>query len=247
MPDSHRYLNGIEFGSVFRKSLRVSQVHKKFTTTNESHDEEDLLICHENIAHSHEERVVCLQQNILFKFGGLNLIVINDYVLAEGLHSVDLAAIFLLHQKYFTKATSSNNFFNLEVGQGNVVVSVFSKSWLALKRSKIVINIRRGSACSRGTRFDIGLDNSFIDVFTLVPATIRWHLFDSIFDLLFGCGKVLKVFCYIKYRQVLVHLVEIHSLDLQKKLVSFFADESVVVLVFHVDYKLHVFVLSATG
>ena len=68
MTDSHCNLNGIEFGAVFCESLGVSQMHEKFTTSNEPHDKEDLLISHENVAHSHEERVVGLEQNILFKF-----------------------------------------------------------------------------------------------------------------------------------------------------------------------------------
>ena len=69
MTDSHRDLDSVEFRSVFTEALSVSQVHEKFASTNEPHHEEYLLVGHEDVAHSHEEWVISLQQNILLKLG----------------------------------------------------------------------------------------------------------------------------------------------------------------------------------
>jgi hypothetical protein len=66
MSDRHAHLYGVELGAVFCKSLGVSQMHEKFTTADETHYEEYLLVCHKDVAHSNKERMISLQQNILF-------------------------------------------------------------------------------------------------------------------------------------------------------------------------------------
>jgi hypothetical protein len=68
MSDGHRHLNSIEFCAILSETLGVSEMHKKFTTADKPHDEENLLVRHKNIAHSHEKRMISLQQNILLQF-----------------------------------------------------------------------------------------------------------------------------------------------------------------------------------
>jgi hypothetical protein len=67
MSDSHGNLDGVEFGAIFREPLGVSEVHEKFATADEPHNEENLLVRHENVAHSHKERMISLEQNIFLQ------------------------------------------------------------------------------------------------------------------------------------------------------------------------------------
>ena len=75
-------MNSVELGAIFGKTLGVSEMHEKFATTDKPHDEENLLVRHENVAHSHEKRMISLQQNIFLEFSWLNLIVVDDNILA---------------------------------------------------------------------------------------------------------------------------------------------------------------------
>ena len=134
MSNSHGNLDSVEFSAIFCETLGVSKVHEKLTTSDEPHHKENLLVRHENVAHSHKEWMISLEQNIFLKLRWLNLVVIDDYVLAKRFHSVNLASVFLLHQKDLSEASSANNFFDLEVCKRNVGVAVFCKSWLALER-----------------------------------------------------------------------------------------------------------------
>jgi len=136
----------------------------------------------------------------------------------------------------------------LEVSKRDVGVSVFSKSWLAFKRGQIVFDIW-GRRVSGGNWLYGALRavERFVNVFTLVAIVVWWHFFNSILDFLFGSSIVFQIFWDFKDRQVLVHFIEKHSLNLEKELVTIFADKPVVVLIFYVDDELHVASLSAAG
>jgi len=53
MTQCHGNLNCVELGPLLSESLGLTQVHKELATSDESHDEEDLLISHEYIGHTH--------------------------------------------------------------------------------------------------------------------------------------------------------------------------------------------------
>jgi hypothetical protein len=63
----HGDLNSIETGALLREASNLAEVHEEFTTTDESHNEENLLFGLEDVAHADEEGVVGLQQNVLLK------------------------------------------------------------------------------------------------------------------------------------------------------------------------------------
>lgn len=50
---SHGDLDSVELGALLSESLRLTQVHKELSSSDESHDEEDLLLSHEDIGHTH--------------------------------------------------------------------------------------------------------------------------------------------------------------------------------------------------
>ena len=67
MTQSHGHLNGVETGSLLWEPGYLSQVHEQFTATDESHDEENLVVSLEHVAHAHQEWMVSLEQNIFLE------------------------------------------------------------------------------------------------------------------------------------------------------------------------------------
>jgi hypothetical protein len=66
MSNSEGYLSSIKFGSIFCESSTISKMHKELSSSNEPHNEEDLLFCLEDVMHSNQEWVISLHQNLLF-------------------------------------------------------------------------------------------------------------------------------------------------------------------------------------
>ena len=80
--EGHGDLDGVEAGSVLREASDLAQVHEKLATSDESHDEENLLLSLEHVAHSDEEWVIRLQKDIFLQSGRLDLIVLDDNILS---------------------------------------------------------------------------------------------------------------------------------------------------------------------
>jgi hypothetical protein len=53
MTDSHGHLGRVELCSFLCESGAVPQMHKKFTSSDKPHNEEDLLLSLEYIVHAH--------------------------------------------------------------------------------------------------------------------------------------------------------------------------------------------------
>lgn len=62
-------LDGVEPCTLLCESSDLSQVREEFTSSDESHNEEDLLIGLEHVAHADKERMISLQKDILLQFG----------------------------------------------------------------------------------------------------------------------------------------------------------------------------------
>lgn len=69
MAKSHSYLDCIEASSLFREPRHLSQVHEQLATTDEAHDEENLMVRLKHVTHAHEERVISLKQDIFLELG----------------------------------------------------------------------------------------------------------------------------------------------------------------------------------
>ncbi len=110
-------LSSIELGTFLWESCSISEMHEKLTTSHKPHDEENLRLCLEHIAHPNKEGMISLHENFFFKLGALNLIVIEDDIFSEGFHSINFVRTFLLNQEDLTKATSANDFLDNKVLQ----------------------------------------------------------------------------------------------------------------------------------
>lgn len=115
--DSNSNLSTIKLGSLLVKSGNISEVHEELSSSDESHDEEDLLVGLENILHSNKERVISLKQNILLKFRAFDLIIIYNHILSKTFHGIVVTIVFLFHQEYLTERASSDNFDKVETLQ----------------------------------------------------------------------------------------------------------------------------------
>lgn len=58
----------------------------------------------------------------------------------------------------------------------------------------------------------------------------------------FGCRILIKTIRNVEYGQILVKLGEVHSLNLNKQFLAIIADESVIVLILYVHYKVEIVV-----
>ena len=134
--ERHSDLNGIEARSVLIEARDIAEMHEKLTATHKSHDEEDLLLSLEHVAHAHEEGVISLQQDVLLQTSRLDLVVFNDYILAERLHSVHFLSSPLLDKEDFTEGTPTDHRLDNEVGKGDILVSFgVHKRWAMVAAS----------------------------------------------------------------------------------------------------------------
>lgn len=74
--------------------------------------------------------MVSLEQDFLFKFSAFHLVVVNDHILSERLHGIDLFGAFLLNEEDLAKAASSNDLPDDEVLQSHSFVSLLGKDCL---------------------------------------------------------------------------------------------------------------------
>ena len=72
--------------------------------------------------------MISLKEDIFLKFRRLDLIVFNNHIFPEGLHSVYLRCTFLLHEEHLSKAASSNDFLDLEILQSSISITFSGES-----------------------------------------------------------------------------------------------------------------------
>ena len=119
--ECHGNLNRIKTRSLFRESCNLSQVREQLTTSHKSHDEEHFLLRLEDVIHTDQEGVISLHENVLLEFRRLNLVILNDYILAEGLHGVGIVRSTLLDEKHFSEGAATDDRLDNEVAQADVL------------------------------------------------------------------------------------------------------------------------------
>jgi len=103
------------------------QVGKKFTTLDERHHKENLVISLEDIHETDKERVVYTFHDLFFQLDARVSLTINDLLLIKRLHGVDLTCralliVELLDQKDLSICASPDDLFDFEVAQSYVLV-----------------------------------------------------------------------------------------------------------------------------
>lgn len=124
MAESHSNLNCVETRSLLGEARDLAQVSEKLTTSNEAHDEENLMFSLEHVVHADEEGMISLHQNVLLQLSGFDLIVFNDDVLAKSLHGIDVVCTAPRDKEDFTKRTATNDGSDFKVAQADVLILI---------------------------------------------------------------------------------------------------------------------------
>lgn len=109
MAESHGDLDGVETSSVLREPGNLTQMHEKLTSSDESHDKENLLVSLEDVAHANQEWMVSLEQDIFLQSSRLHLVILNDHVFSERLHGINIVRSPLLNEENFSEGAAAND------------------------------------------------------------------------------------------------------------------------------------------
>lgn len=116
MAQCERHLSREEPCLALFEALHCDQVSEQFPTLDELHEEVNSELILEDVLHVYEEGVVNGIQDVFFQLDVFHLLVLNDDVLADALHSVQFPRSgHLLHQEHFTEGAFSDHFQNFEV------------------------------------------------------------------------------------------------------------------------------------
>lgn len=85
---------------------------EEFTTLDKFHEEVDSIFVLENIIHANYERMFNIEENILFKLNVVKLLIVDNSVLSNTLHSIYVFSVNIFDQENLTKSTFSNHSSN---------------------------------------------------------------------------------------------------------------------------------------
>jgi len=222
-------------------------MHEQLASSYKLHNEENLLVCLENILHAHKEWVISLKKDFLLEQCAFNLIIVDNDILTQRLHGVDLSVLNFLHQEYFAETTFSNDRSNLEISEINVfIISTFGVHagtyrvlYLIIKLINlivVIIVVLRGS-----TIFVLGSAcRLVVDVFLVQSVFLLGVNFYAISDVFLRRGIILQFVWYSVNREIRLVLYVINPLESVK---NFFAEVTlklVVVLAPNMHNKLGV-------
>ena len=79
-----------ELSLVVAKSANLDQMPEELTALNEVHQEIDACLVTEHVVHADDEGVVHLVQDLLLQLEGVHVLILEDHVLSNALHGVNL-------------------------------------------------------------------------------------------------------------------------------------------------------------
>lgn len=199
--------------------------------------------------------MVGLLQNIFLKQGRLDLVVVQDNVLAERFHGVDLAVLHLLDQEHLTKASTTDHAPNLKVVQHHLgLVFIFHKQGVGAHLCKFLVEARNVSilvaeAAMGDGRAGLLLLSGFlfVDVLGLEAEVLLGVDLDAVADVLLGSVVLLELIGHAVDRQVDPVGFIVDEFYRLENLVPEVALVHVVVLALHVDDELTVVAVGALG
>jgi len=88
---------------------------KQLTALDKLHHKVDSKGFCEDVLHRDDERVFDLQQDELLDFKALHGFMVDDHILSDALHRVDLVILLILNQIYFSESTSAHELQDFEI------------------------------------------------------------------------------------------------------------------------------------
>ena len=120
----------------------LSEMHKKFTTSDKLHNEEYFLIGLEHVFHTDQKWMISFLQDFLLEQSGLNLIIIEDDVLSQGLHGINSIRTRFLYEEYFTETAFSNYTFDDKIFEPNIFfILIFREECIGSLFGKFLIKL----------------------------------------------------------------------------------------------------------
>lgn len=115
MSKSHSNLGSKELSLFFRELFDGNQMSEQLSALHKVHQKVDSVVILEHVLHVDQEGVVNSVKNIFLKLDVLHLLVLNNDVLSNTLHCIQLASGFVLNQKDFSKSTFSDEFAEFKI------------------------------------------------------------------------------------------------------------------------------------
>ena len=97
----------------------------ELSASNEGHDEVKSQLILEQVFHSNQEGVVALKHNVFLKNGVLYLVLLNQDILSDGLHSIEFIVGFELSQEDLAKGAPSDDHQEIEIFECNSRLVIF--------------------------------------------------------------------------------------------------------------------------
>ena len=111
------YLGGEELGLVLGEHSHLDKVAEELATVDEFHEEVNAVLVLEHKLHVDQEWVVNRAEDVLLKLNVLHLLVLEDDVLADDLHSVQPLVRRVLDEEDLAEGAFANHLLNLKVGK----------------------------------------------------------------------------------------------------------------------------------
>ena len=108
LAQGHDDLSSVELYHVLWKDLFLLKDSVKFASTDERQHEVEPSLTLEQVLHATEERVVCIDQNVLFQCRVGDLIMLDQFVFSDHFDGIFLALIRQFGQEDFSKGTLAN-------------------------------------------------------------------------------------------------------------------------------------------
>jgi hypothetical protein len=115
-------LGGVEAHALLVELLLLLEVEEELATIDVVHDEVELLARLERVVEVDEERVDELLENVLLGLGVLHLVALDNGLLVEHLHGVDLASVLLGDLDHFAERALANHLEQVKVVEADLVL-----------------------------------------------------------------------------------------------------------------------------
>lgn len=99
----------------FIKSLHLIQMTEELTSLNEVHQEVNSEVVLEHIIHAHDEWVLHVVKNVLFKLKTIKEVLVDNDIFSNSFHGIDFLGNAVLNEEDFTESALTNHFLDLEI------------------------------------------------------------------------------------------------------------------------------------
>ena len=115
VPDRHSYLCTVKLDNLLSESLLLLKHFIEFSSFYKRHDKVKAELRLEQIVHTHEERMIAREQDILLQFSVVDLVILKQDILSNGFNSIEDFVLLELSKIYLAESTSAKDDFQFEI------------------------------------------------------------------------------------------------------------------------------------